>query len=195
MKKIGLTGGIGSGKSYIAKIFEALNVLVFYADEVAKLILDNPQVQEQISKGLGLNITDKDSGKADRKKIASIVFNNPEKLQILNSIIHPNVEHSFNEWCHSHIHHKYVLKEAAILFESNSYKNLNGVICVVAPMEVRIKRVIERDGVSVEKVKERINNQWSDEERIQKSDWVIHNDELQPLLNQVLEIHHAILNS
>jgi dephospho-CoA kinase len=193
LKNIGLTGGIGSGKSYIAKVFEALDIPVFYADNEAKKILNEPQIIINVSEVLQTNIIDPATGLANRKKIASIVFNDPEKLKLLNQIIHPAVEQNFIIWCVNHAQKKYVIKEAAILFESGSYKKLDGVICVVSPLELRLKRLAVRDNESEAEILKRINNQWSDEQRIALSNWVIHNDEQSPVLSQVLLVHQKII--
>ena len=193
MKNIGLTGGIGSGKSYIAKVFEALDIPVFYADNEAKKILNEPQIIINASEVLQTNIIDPATGLANRKKIASIVFNDSEKLKLLNQIIHPAVEQNFIIWRANHAQKKYVIKEAAILFESGSYKKLDGVICVVSPLELRLKRVAVRDNESEAEILKRINNQWSDEQRIALSNWVIHNDERSPILSQVLLVHQKII--
>ena len=193
MKNIGLTGGIGSGKSYIAKVFEALDIPVFYADNEAKKILNEPQIIINVSEVLQTNIIDPATGLDNRKKIASIVFNDSEKLKLLNQIIHPAVEQNFIIWRANHAQKKYVIKEAAILFESGSYKKLDGVICVVSPLELRLKRVAVRDNESEAEILKRINNQWSDEQRIALSNWIIHNDERSPILSQVLLVHQKII--
>lgn len=192
MKKIGLTGGIGAGKSYIAKMFEALFVPVFYADEEAKKILNEAITIQEVSQALQTDILDKETGLANRKKIASIVFESPDKLMLLNQIIHPKVEQNFQFWCKQFQHQKYVIKEAAILFESESYKNLDGVICVVSPLELRVKRVLIRDQQTETEILKRISNQWSDEQRVARSNWVINNDENSTLLDQVLIVHQKI---
>lgn len=192
MKKIGLTGGIGSGKSYIAKMFEALQVPVFYADDEAKKVLNLPTVIKEVSEALDAQVLDLNTGLADRKKIASLVFNAPEKLQLLNQIIHPKVEDAFVAWCQHKVNYNYVLKEAAILFESGSYKNLDGVICIMAPIELRIKRVAKRDQQTPAEIQKRIDQQWTDEQRKALSNWIIYNDEQHQLLNQVLAVHQEI---
>lgn len=192
MKKIGLTGGIGAGKSYIAKMFETLFVPVFYADEEAKKILNEAITIQEVSQALQTDILDKETGLANRKKIASIVFESPDKLKLLNQIIHPKVEQNFQSWCKQFQHQKYVIKEAAILFESESYKNLDGVICVVSPLELRVKRVLIRDQQTETEILKRISNQWSDEQRVARSNWVIKNDENSTLLDQVLFVHQKI---
>jgi dephospho-CoA kinase len=194
LKKIGLTGGIGSGKTYIAKVFENLGVPVFYADEEAKKILNKKDILFLLSQKFETEVMDLQTGLPNRKLIASIVFNRPEKLQILNQIIHPKVAQAFQQWCLSNQQSSYVIKEAAILFESNSYKNLDGVICVYAPMPLRINRVVERDGSNKDEIIKRINAQWSDEQRLAQSNWAINNDENKSILPQVLDIHQKILS-
>lgn len=195
MKKIGLTGGIGSGKSYIAKVFENIGVPVFYADEEAKKILNTKEVLLLLNQKLETNIIDADTGMANRKLLAALVFNQKDKLQILNQIIHPKVEKAFIIWCESHSDSPYVLKEAAILFESNSYKNLDGVICVLAAMSLRIQRVSNRDGAGEDEIKNRMKNQWTDEQRVALSNWIINNNENVPVVAQVLNIHQDIIRS
>ncbi|HRG58475.1 MAG TPA: dephospho-CoA kinase [Bacteroidia bacterium] len=193
MKKIGLTGGIGAGKSFIAKVFETLGVPVFYADEEAKKILNLPSVLHELSHKFGFNVVDDKNGLANRRLIAQHVFDNPEKLKLLNQIIHPEVEIAFQDWCLQHIKQQYILKEAAILFESGSYKNLDGVICVVASINTRVNRVMKRDNTPESDIIKRINNQWSDEQRMALSNWVINNDDNSEVLNQILAVHQVII--
>jgi dephospho-CoA kinase len=192
LKKIGLTGGIGSGKSYIAKMFEALQVPVFYADNEAKKVLNTPAVLDEVGSALKTSVLDTNTGLADRKKIAALVFNDPEKLKLLNGIIHPKVEEAFEQWCKQNTNCVYILKEAAILFESGSYKNLDGVVCVIAPLEIRINRVVKRDLQTKDEILKRINQQWNDEQRKAQSNWLINNDEQHQLLTQVLAVHEEI---
>jgi dephospho-CoA kinase len=192
LKKIGLTGGIGSGKSYIASILEALGVPVFYADTEAKKILNQPQTLALLSRHFEADVIDHHTGIANTSLIASIVFKEPKKLELLNAVIHPQVEKVFQAWCSSHQHKPYIIKEAAILFESGSYKNLDGVIAVVTPLQVRIQRVMQRDGVSEEQVMARIKNQWTDEQRTAKANWIIDNDNNKSILKQILPIHQQL---
>jgi dephospho-CoA kinase len=192
MRKIGITGGIGSGKSTVCKIFELLGIPVYYADDVAKNILDtNFDVSKSVKGIFGAEIFNSD-GKADRKKLASIVFNNKEKLAALNHIIHPAVAKDFEEWSKIHNKHPYILKEAAILFESGAYKNVDSVITVTAPVDLRIKRVQDRDKVSREEILNRISKQLTDDDKIKRSDFVIINDEEHLVIPQVLEIHKKL---
>lgn len=182
-KVIGLTGGIGSGKTTVAKQFEALGVPIYIADVEAKKIMELPETIQFIKSEFGNTIFDGD--KLNREKLAKVVFNNPEKLQKLNSIIHPLVNEHFKQWLSKHSKKLFVIKETAILFESGSYKYCDKIISVVAPLTVRIQRVMERDGSGYEAVMERIQNQWTDEMRIEKSDFVIENTNLEATRNQV----------
>lgn len=188
MIRAGITGGIGSGKSTVCKVFEILGVPVYYADDRAKKILDsNGEVVKEVVKTFGQEILDKEK-KIDRKKLAALVFNDKEKLEKLNKIVHPAVGKDFQKWCEKKKDHPYILKEAAILFESGAYKNVDQVITVTAPVDIRIKRVTGRDGVSAEEVVNRMSKQMTDEEKIRLSSYVIVNDEQHMIIPQVLEI-------
>ncbi len=193
MITVGLTGGIGSGKSLIGEIFKRLGIPVFHADDEAKIILSSDEVViDQIKKEFGENIYT--SQGVDRKQLAGIIFNDQTALSKINAIIHPRVRQYFIEWKEKQ-NTEYVIEEAAILFESNAYKELDITINVHANELVRIKRVVERDKTSDEAVKSRMSNQLSDEERIKLADYTIYNDGTQMLLPQVLDIHNKILNS
>lgn len=173
-KIIGLTGGIGSGKTTVARLFQAEGIPVYIADEEAKKILDFPETIKKVSQTFGDSMVF--DGKIDRKKLSEIVFNDPDKLKKLNDIIHPLVKKHFDEWVNEHKEFPYVVKEAAILFESGSYKYCDVIITVVASEEVRIQRVINRDNTTKSAVLDRMKNQWSDEQRIGKSNFVIKNE-------------------
>lgn len=189
-KIIGLTGGIGSGKTTIANYFADLGVPVYIADTEAKKILNFPEVVQEILQVFGEEVfTD---NIPDRKKLASVVFNNPEKLKQLNAIIHPRVRQHFIDWAEQHKKERFVIKEAAILFESGSFKDCDKVILVTAPKEVRIKRVMKRDGVSKEEVLERMKNQWDEEKKKKLSDFIIENIDLEIAKNQVNTIYKTI---
>lgn len=193
MIKTGITGGIGSGKTSITKIFEILGVPVYNADfQAKKLINSNEAIISAISDTFGNNIYQ--NGKIDRAKLAGIVFNNKEALQKLNQIVHPEVQKDYEKWLENHADCSYTLKEAALLFESESYKLLEYVICVYAPEEIRIERIIKRDNVSKENVLSRIQNQLSDKIKISKSNAVIYNDDKQLVIPQVLNIHKTLIN-
>ncbi len=172
-KIIGLTGGIGSGKTTIANHFLAAGIPVYIADDEARKIMQSSVIIKEIKKTFGSAIFDTDI--LNREKLSEIVFNNPEKLKQLNAIIHPAVKNHFGNWILNHNKHPFIIYEAAILFESGSYKNCDLIITVTAPIESRIQRVIQRDKTTREKVLKRINMQWTDEQRISKSDFVIEN--------------------
>lgn len=189
---VGLTGGIGSGKSTVAGFFQKIGVPVFIADEVAKALLtDSTEVIKKVTALLGTDAYK--NGIPDRKYIAGEVFVHPEKLKKLNKIIHPEVGKKFEEWRKKQ-KSPYVIKEAAILFESGGAEECDLIITVTAPVETRINRVITRDGVSRESVLARINNQWSDEEKIQLSDFTIVNTDIEETRKQIEDIHGKILN-
>lgn len=172
-KIIGLTGGIGSGKTTIANHFKAAGVPVYIADDEARIIMDSVEIIEVVKSTFGSEIFD--NAILNRQKLAQIVFSDPEKLSQLNSIIHPAVKKHFDNWVLDHEDAPFVIYEAAILFESGSYKNCDKIISVIAPIESRIERVILRDNTTRQNVLNRINAQWSDEQRISKSDFVIEN--------------------
>lgn len=172
-KIIGLTGGIGSGKTTIANHFREANIPVYIADDEARKIMQSSDIIKEIRKAFGQSIFD--DSILNREKLSEIVFNEPEKLQLLNAIIHPAVREHFQAWVLNHQNVPFVIYEAAILFESGSYKNCDSIITVTAPLESRIQRVIQRDKTSREQVVARINAQWNDEQRIIKSDFIIEN--------------------
>lgn len=176
-KIIGLTGGIGSGKSSIAKHIESLGIPVYIADTEAKKILDTADVIAKVIALFGDDILE--NGKIDRKKIAALVFQDPEKLKKYNAIIHPEVYLHFQNWVKQHNNYPLVVKEAAILFESGSYKDCDKIILVTAPKENRIQRVMKRDAVTREAVEQRMSHQWNDETKKSMSDFVIENIELE----------------
>jgi len=185
--KIGITGGIGSGKTYICRLFEALGIPVYNADEEAKRLMNTDiRIKEKLIAQFGES-TYKD-GLLDRAFLANMVFSDKDKLELLNGIVHPIVIQEAKDWAERQIT-RYSLKEAALLFESGSYKELDYTILVTAPMDIRIQRVIERDGTTEQQVQERINKQLSDEEKLQLADFVIVNDGITPLLPQVWTLH------
>jgi len=197
MKKpiqIGLTGGIGSGKSTVAKVFELLHVPVYYADNRSKFILhNNPVVKEKLREYWGENIFDS-FGNIDTKALASIVFNNEVELQKLNAVLHPLVADDYNKWLRLQ-NSAYVMKEAAILVESGSYKNCDKIIVVTVPEALAIERVKSRDNVSEEQVRARMSKQMPAQEKIKYADFVIVNDGIKMLIPQILEIHKTLSTS
>jgi dephospho-CoA kinase len=172
-KIIGLTGGIGSGKTTIANYFRKAGIPVYIADDEARKIMQSPDIIEDIKNAFGDSVFD--NSILNREKLSKIVFNDPEKLKLLNSIIHPAVRKHFGNWVLKYENAPFVIYEAAILFESGSYKYCDLIITVSAPLETRIQRVIERDKTTREQVLKRIDAQWNDQQRISKSDYVIEN--------------------
>ncbi|WP_418359944.1 dephospho-CoA kinase [Sphingobacterium detergens] len=189
--KIGITGGIGSGKTFICRLFEALGIPVYNADEEAKRLMNTDiRIKEKLIAQFGES-TYKD-GLLDRAFLANMVFSDKDKLELLNGIVHPIVIQEAKDWAERQTT-RYSLKEAALLFESGSYKELDYTILVTAPMDIRIQRVIERDGATEQQVQERMNKQLSDEEKLQLADFVIVNDGITPLLPQVWTLHQKFL--
>lgn len=170
---VGLTGGIGSGKTTVAKMFEAEGVPIYIADERAKAIMDRGDIVEAIQALFEEDI--KIGSVIDRKKLRNIVFNNKELLNGLNNIVHPEVKRDFTNWLEENKEFKFVIKESAILFEQGLDKECDYVVLVTAPEEVRIQRVVERDGVSSQNVQAIIDNQMKDSLKVLKSDYVISN--------------------
>ena len=192
MKKIGITGGIGSGKTYVASVFQSLGIPIFNADIQAKKIMTSSGKLIKLVKEEFGNDIYKDSD-LNKEKLASIVFSNSDKLQKLNSLVHPIVKEEFNNWCKKQIS-PYVIKEAAIVFESNSHLELDAVICVSAPLNLRMKRLFKRDNSSEKEMKKRIENQISQEEKEKRSDYIIVNNEKDLLLPQIIKIHKVLLS-
>lgn len=189
--KIGITGGIGSGKTFICKLFQMLGVPVYNADEEAKKLMNtDSRIREKLVAQFGQAVY-KD-GQLDRAFLARVVFSDAQKLQILNSIVHPIVIQEAKDWA-ARQKTRYSLKEAALLFESGSYKELDYTILVTAPLDLRVQRVMHRDGMTEQQVRERISKQLSDEEKLQLADFVIVNDGITPLLPQVWTLHQKFL--
>ena len=185
-KIIGLTGGIGSGKTTIANYFSTLGIPVYIADDEAKKLMESSEVKDSIKEKFGESIFDNTI--LNRAKLAEIVFADSEKLDQLNAIVHPAVRNHFKKWLLNHEASPFVIYEAAILFESGNYKNCDYIITVTAPLESRIQRVIERDKTTRELVLKRINAQWTDEQRISKSDFIIENTSMETTKLEVVKI-------
>lgn len=185
-KVIGLTGGIGSGKTTIANYFEEMGIPVYIADNGAKNVMKSGAIVEEVKIAFGQNIFDGEV--LNRAKLAQIVFNDEEQLAKLNAIVHPAVKRDFENWMKDYKNFDYVLYEAAILFESGRYKECDVIITVTAPEEVRIERVINRDKTTREQVLSRMKMQWNDEKRISKSNFVINNDNLKIAKEEVVKI-------
>jgi len=191
-KKIGITGGIGSGKTTVCKLFETLGIPVYYADERAKwLMTQDAELMRGIKQLFG-EAAYTAEGTLNRAHVAKLAFSDSKKLAQLNALVHPAVQRDGESWHHAQQNVPYTLKEAALLYESGSYKNLDQIIVVTAPLEVRIQRVVQRDDLSRSAVEERINQQLPEADKVQRADFVIYNDGIQSLVRQVLAIHQQL---
>lgn len=194
MLKVGITGGIGSGKTTVCNLFSNLGVKIFYADlEGRKLLNEDEELKNEVRKHFGKDMYHL-HGALDRERMASLVFNDSSALEKLSALVHPKVNAVFNKWLELHQNKPYILKEAAILFETGYFHDLDKVITVFAPKEERIKRVMQRDGVTKEQVEKRIRHQYTDEERNKLADYIILNEGDLDLLPQVMELHDIFLN-
>lgn len=186
-KIVAITGGIGSGKSTFAKLLSNLGYPLYISDDRAKEIMNKPEVVSKVQEIFQNQIVIED-GKLDRKKIAEIVFNSPEKLTSLNQLIHPLVKEDFNNWLLNHQNSPFIIKETALLFEIGADKNCDFVVLVTAPLETRINRVMKRDNKTREQIMEIVNKQWTDEMKISKSDFVVTNVNLHDLQESVKDL-------
>lgn len=185
-KIIGLTGGIGSGKTTVANYFKELGIPVYIADDAAKEVMQSETILAEIRKSFGDTVFEDKT--LIRQKLAAIVFSDQEKLRVLNAIVHPAVSQHFKTWLSNHSKSPFVIYEAAILFESGGDKKCDKIITVTAPESIRIERVIGRDATSKEQVLQRINSQWTDAKRINKSDFVIENIDFDKTKAQIVKI-------
>lgn len=187
---VGITGGIGSGKTTVSKIFGALGIPIFNSDvEAKKIVNNNVNVIKQIKTAFG-NVYDENG--LDNKQLSAIVFKDKKALEKLNKIVHPIVAQNFEHWIEEHKNSKILMKEAAILIESGAYKSLDEIILIIAPKEKRIERVIRRDGVLLEDIKVRIDKQLTDEEKTKYANYLINNNEEQLLIPQVLKVYEQL---
>ncbi len=192
-KILGITGGIGSGKSYVCNILEHIGIPVYNSDVRAREIThNNPEVLQAIRQEFGDGVFAGDA--LDRKQLASEVFGAPNKLAALNAIIHPAVGADFKQW-HAQQTHPWVIKEAAILFETGIYQSCDATLLVTAPEALRVERVVARDSVTEEEVRARMANQWSDAKKQTLANYVVQNDGVQPLLPQLHEVLHQMAYS
>jgi dephospho-CoA kinase len=191
MLRVGLTGGIGSGKTTVAKIFELLNVPVYYADDASKrLYHTDKDLIDSIKKNFGEDVYTGDQ--LNRSKLAAIVFNDPAKLDLLNQLVHPPTIRDAEEWMKKQTA-PYVIKEAALLFESGSASGLDYIIGVKAPSHYRIKRVMERDGLTREEILNRANRQIDEDIKMRLCDYIIVNNDQELVIPQVLALHDQLL--
>lgn len=191
--KVGITGGIGSGKSYVARMFQEKGVPYYDADtEAKKLMASHPEIRKRLIESFGPEVYSA-GGELNRHYLSKQIFDNKEKLEVLNSIVHPIVIQHAEEWAERQ-NAPYSLKEAALLFESGSYRNLDYVILVVAPQELKIQRVQARDEITKKEVLDRMDKQMSDEEKEELADFIIVNDEQEPLAGQVEKLHSLLIS-
>ena len=192
MIRIGLTGGMGSGKTTVGKVFEVLGIPVYYADDAAKKLMNEDEVlKEKIKKEFGESIYKEE--KLDRQKLADIVFTSPEKLSLLNALVHPATLKDAETWMQIQTT-PYCIKEAALIFESGAHKHLDFIIGITAPAPLRILRSMQRDGITREEVIARMDKQLNDIIKMKLCDFVIKNDEQEMLLPQVIALHHQLLS-
>lgn len=190
MIKIGITGGIGSGKSLICDLFARLGISIYKADEKAKCLMNTSHIiRKKLTTKFGNNVYPE--GILDRRHLASIIFNDRIALDYVNSIVHPEVAHDFDIWCSYRMNDPYVIEESALLFESNGYKKMDKTITVYAPLEIRIFRAMNRDKATREQILSRIANQMPEDEKIKLSDITIYNNEEQSIIEQVLHLHRT----
>lgn len=194
MKKIGITGGIGAGKSLICEVFQLLGIPNYPADYRAKWLQSNdPELKAKITHQFGEEAYF-ENGDLNRDYLSKEVFGDDEKLKLLNSLVHPAVGKDFEKWCIQHSDKPYILKEAALLFETGSYKQLDATINVHANQELRQKRTLERDPQRTkESVLAIMKKQFSDEKRMDLADYVIYNDESRSVIRQVMELHKELV--
>jgi len=189
--RLGVTGGIGSGKSTVCRTFSVLGIPVFSADNEARKIMDaDESLKAKLTDITGENIYV--SGKLDRQKMASIIFNDTVLLNRVNELVHPLVLRNFERWCNKQSS-DYVIFEVAILFESGAEKHVDKVLAVVAPLEERVQRVVDRNNMSRQQVLERVDNQAGEDELVSRSDYVINNTNDRMILPEILKIHEQIL--
>ncbi len=193
MLRIGLTGGIGGGKSTVAKIFEILGVPVYYADVAAKkLMLENNELVEKLRGYFGEQAYTID-GNLNREYLADIIFKNEKALTQMNKIVHPYVFDDYDKWHLQKRNVPYTIKEAALIFETNHHINLNKVIEVYAPLSIRIQRVLLRDNLLKSEIENRISRQLPEEKKLHLADYIIYNDGSYALIQQVVNIHRQLL--
>jgi dephospho-CoA kinase len=191
MIKIGLTGGIGSGKTTVAEVFRELGAPIYLADVEAKKFLFNLDVQSELILNFGQKVVS--DGEVNKAVLASIVFSNKQALTTLNEIIHPRLRKHYLDWCKEHEDYSYTIMEAAILFENGFDQLVDKSIVVTAPTDQRIERAMSRDNSNKEQVQARINNQWSQEALIARSDFIIDNHDNALILPQIMRLHDRLL--
>jgi dephospho-CoA kinase len=190
MLKIGLTGGIGSGKSTIANVFRHLGIPIFESDKEAKKAYLDSQILKKIHSRWGHRVFDHDQ--IDLTLIGKIVFAQPSELKWLESLIHPFVQMQWKSFENQHTHCKYIIKESALLFQTNGHEDCDGVIGVLADSSIKIQRVKTRSGLTEEQIKTRMKNQLTDADIAPQCQWIIHNNGMEALIPQIVNIHFDI---
>lgn len=191
MLKVAVTGNIGSGKSSVCKVFEVLGIPVFYADRQAKELYKDPELLQIISDKLGPSVLNNDHT-LNKEALASIIFNDKQALAFINGLIHPRVFEVFEQWTRQHKNKKYCMAEAALIFESGSYRNYDKIIVVHAPEKELLQRVSHRDGISKQQAQIRLDNQLSQSFKLKNADFTLLNDNNSLLIPAILKIHHKI---
>ncbi len=192
MIKVGITGGIGSGKSIVCEMLTHLGISVYNADIRAKWLMNNNLTLKQaLSNRWGEKLYI--NNQLDKQYLAEIIFNDKKALEYVNSVVHPAVNTDFDDWCKLHYTNLYVIKEAALLFESNAYKLMDVMVTVFAPENLRIERVVNRDNISIDQIMNRINNQLPESDKVKRSDYVIYNNEQQSVIEQVNKLHSILI--
>ncbi|RDC62278.1 dephospho-CoA kinase [Adhaeribacter pallidiroseus] len=195
MLKLGITGGIGSGKSLICRVFALLGIPVYDSDGRAKWVMQYlPELQQELRTAFGPNAFDANTGLLNRAYLAQLVFQNPERLAVLNGLVHPRVKQDFTDWAAAQTNAPYLIKEAALMYETEAHKQVDKMVLVTAPEPLRITRTLRRDShrtaLDVQAI---MQKQLTDEEKIKRVDFVIRNDEQQLIIPQVLAIHHQLV--
>jgi dephospho-CoA kinase len=194
MKLIGITGGIGTGKTIVCRLFELMGVPVYDSDYRAKWVMANNQtLRQELIGAFGKQIFTA-AGELDRTNLAQLVFNDTEKLKLLNSLVHPHVRADFADWAAAYANRPYVLKEAALMYESEAWKQMDKIIVIAAPLDLRIRRIQQRDPHrSLQHIQAIIDKQLHDDEKLSRADYIICNNDKQPVIPQVLLLHQKLL--
>ena len=192
MKRIGLSGGIGSGKSYVAEILEKMGFPVYYSDARAKALTDtHPHIKSELINRFGSTIYE--DGVLNRKALASLIFDSDANRLFVNNLIHPIVRADFDAWC-AQQNSSLVFNEAAILFETGAYRQFDATVLVIAPIDIRLQRIMKRDRCTHEQAEARIQSQWSDEQKMPLATCIVMNDGTIPLLSQLEHVVTTLLN-
>lgn len=192
--QVGVTGGIGVGKTTVGQIFETLGAPIYKSDDRAKILMNSSdELKSQIIEAFGYDAYNRDK-QLNRSYLATVVFNNPKKLQVLNSLVHPTVLEDYRNWFSEQNNVPYTIKEAALMFETDSHKSMDCIIVVTCPINLRIDRIVKRDHMKRDEVLKRIENQMSDKQRLEKAQYRVKNDGKQSIIKQTIDLHYKFLN-